>query len=247
MASNTRVDVGTGNSLEEKEFTIRLRPWKLLKFSLFLILLLGVFFLGRWSINPPELGLNGLITGNSTLGIEKTAETAATEVKTAVPETPKTTVTEVVAPVTAAAVVATVNDTANSLEALEANETIITKYTKVNLELINANVEWKETWGKVMRIGYRISNNEAGTIKPAKLEMLMEGYEDLTKEITLPASAKIIKAGQSYAGINPLVSGFAYASKATGDLATVKITLVLKDAKGIIIATTSKDMDLRGK
>ncbi len=240
MANNTKVFVGEGSTLNDKEFIIKFRPWKLLKFALFLILLLGVFFLGRWSINPPELGLIGLITNNSTTDKVETAAPA----KTVEPETPATAATEVAAPATTVATTTETATTENSAE--EVNETIITKYSKVSLELINANVDWKETWGKVVRVGYRVSNNEAGTIKPAKLEMLMEGYEDLYKEVTLPASAKTIKAGQSYAGTNPLVSGFSYTSKMAGDLATVKITLVLKNANGIIIATTSKDMDLRG-
>lgn len=233
---------GDEHKMNEKVVTIKLRPWKLFKAAIIFIVLLGVFILGRWSVDPPEINipsinLLGLFTADKNAA-EKAVETApAPKVTTPAEET---TVAET--PVRNTSVVETAAETPAA-----SNESIITKYTKVTIELIDTAIEWKETWGKVIRIGYRINNLEAGTIKPENLVMMMEGYEDMEKSIPLPASAKNIKAGTAVGFTSTIPNGFAYSPKTVGDLKKVRIMIYLKNAEGVAIASAAKDMDLSAK
>ena len=175
------------------------------------------------------------------------AEPADTEtVNTTAAETTITTATETNASTTSTPTAAAVAEPA----AEPVEEPIITTYSKVSLSLSGINIEWKETYGKMTKISYKIVNKEAGTVQPSYFIMLVEGYDTgedkIEKRIDLPKNSQSIKSMKAVSSVATIENGFSYSVLETGDLASVQITLQLYDAAGVLITTVNKNMDLSG-
>ncbi len=117
-------------------------------------------------------------------------------------------------------------------------------YHKVALAIPRVVTDWRGTWGKIMQVDYTIVNNEEGTIKPSYLVIMAEGYDDRQKEIPLPTSSRIIKAGKSSASLVAIPNGFSYNEATTGDLAAVQLNFILFDVNKKPMASYSKNFDL---
>lgn len=227
-------DRETREKKPDREIHFSIKPWKLLKFFLVLVLLSGLFFTGRWSATGTE-GMFGFSASAPTaavvtekassppLAVEKAAEPAVKE--------------KVAAPVVAPPADAAKEDT---------TEEVITKYSKVALATSSVKLEWHETWGKIMQLVLTIKNNEAGTIKPSYLIMNVEGYDDFDKKIELPKTIQLIKAGEKIEGSVNVPNGFAYNKITTGDLATVKVLVKMYDEKDVVITSYEREFNLDG-
>ncbi len=217
----------------DREIHFSIKPWKLIKFFLVLVLLSGLFFGGRWSATGTE-GMFGFSGSAATAAVVTEKVTAPPPVVEKAAEPTKEVVT---APV--AAPVAEVPKT-------DSTEEIITKYSKVALATSSVKLEWHETWGKIMQLVLTIKNNEAGTIKPSYLIMNVEGYDDFDKRIGLPKTIQTIKAGEKIEGSVNVLNGFAYNQVTTGDLATVKVLVKMYDEKDVVITSYEREFNLNG-
>lgn len=239
---------------EEKTITLKIHPWRVLKYVLLAFVLIGVFFLGRWSVDPPATPSGFSISqwfnfssGADDEPAEKKAVTVVKAVNSAAPEkTPAESASKVNnTPLSTAPATLPVNNSDDD-ESSTTEKSVITKYTKVKLELVDVAIDWKETWGKISRISFRISNNEAGIVKVDHLAMVVQGYDDFEKLIPLPNSLKEIDAGKVISSTVPIPSGFSYSETSVGSLANAKITLIALDENKANMASTSKAIDLRG-
>ena len=239
---------------EDKEVTIKLRPWKVLKLGIALILLFGVFFLGRWSVDAsmPTFDTDDSFFTKAVKKADAVSGTAVATLKNNTASTASTTSAPVTTETAATVVNTTIaNDTVNDTSttgAAASTETLLTAYSggKIALSLNEVRKEWKGTWGKITHVDVTIKNNEVGTIQPGYFTMLVEGYEDVDKKITLPASAQELQAGKSYAAVIPVLAGFAYSSVTAGDLTNVKITLALFDVNNKQMTSFFREFNLQG-
>lgn len=233
---------------QEKEITIRLRPWKMVKGLMVLLVLLGIFFAGRFSAGgdssilpdfssyfSQDAGPSGLVTGDA-----KEAEEPETIPEAALVEQNETVETQLA-------------ESGNVTEAAEevsnAPEEIVDKeYSKVTLSLDGVYKDWKGTWGKIKGVKYTITNNEAGTIKPHHFAMIVEGYEDGEKHFDVSYTSQRVKAGQSLSDEAAVSGGFAYSAVSIpdGDLSKVRISLFLLDEDSETIAVVHQEVDLSG-
>lgn len=217
----------------DREIHLSIKPWKLFKFFMVLVLLSGLFFTGRWS----AAGTEGMF------GFSDSAPTAAvvTEKVTAPPP-----VVEKAAEPTKEAVTAAVTTPIAEVPKTGTSEAIITKYSKVALATSSVKLEWHETWGKIMQLVLTIKNNEAGTIKPSYLIMNVEGYDDFDKRIDLPKTIQTIKSGEKIEGTVNVLNGFAYNKVTTGELGTVRVIVKMYDDKDTVITSYEREFNLDG-
>ncbi|MBI4152232.1 hypothetical protein HY495_00850 [Candidatus Woesearchaeota archaeon] len=217
-----------------REIHVSIRPWKVLKFFLVLLVISSVFFAGRWSADGT--GVFSFSSDGPTAAAvseksgEKEAAPAATE---------KPAVDEAKLPEGEVKVEDSVSDVP---------EKVITKYSKVALAVTGVKKEWYDGWGKIVQLSVTIKNNEEGTIKPAYLVMNVEGYDDFDKRVPLPAKAQEIKAGVKLEEDVNIPNGFAYnpATKGIGDMSTVHIITRLYDERDVLITTFGTDYNLQG-
>ena len=235
-----------------KEITITLKPWKMVKGFLVLVLLLGLFFAGRFSAGEDsflpdfskyfsqDAGPSGLVTGDTNEAEETEAspevEVAASEEQNVIEEpTPVEESSE--------------NASEVAEEVPKAPEKIISEgYSKVTLSLDGVYKDWKGTWGKIKGVKYTITNNEAGTIKPHHFAMIVEGYEDGEKHFDVSYTSQRIKSGQVLVDEAAVSGGFAYSAVSIpdGDLTKVRISLILLDEDSETIAAVNQEVDLSG-
>ena len=141
-----------------KEITITLKPWKMVKGFLVLVLLLGIFFAGRFSAGEDSVlpdfskyfsqdaGPSGLVTGDTEA--EET-EASPAEVEVAAPEEQNK--TEELALVEESSE----NASETAEEVPKAPEKIISEeYSKVTLSLDGVYKDWKGTWGKIKGVKF---------------------------------------------------------------------------------------------
>jgi len=240
---------------QERELTIKIKPWKIVKGIFVLVLLLGVFFAGRFSAGEDSVlpdfstyfsqdtGPSGLVTGDA----PETEKTEAGQTETsevAAPEEQNK--TEGTAPVTESPE----NTSVAAEEVSKTPETIISEdYSKVTLSLDDVYKDWKGTWGKIKGVKYTITNNEAGTIKPHHFSMVVEGYEDGEKYFDVSYTSQRVKAGQVLADEAAVSGGFAYSAVSIpdSDLTKVRITLLLLDEDSEPMASVTREVDLSGQ
>ncbi|MEK6905964.1 MAG: hypothetical protein AABX24_06185, partial [Nanoarchaeota archaeon] len=204
-----------------KEITITLKPWKMVKGFLVLVLLLGIFFAGRFSAGEDSVlpdfskyfsqdaGPSGLVTGDTEA--EET-EASPAEVEVATPEEQNK--TEELALVEESSE----NASETAEEVPKAPEKIISEeYSKVTLSLDGVYKDWKGTWGKIKGVKYTITNNEEGTIKPHNFAMIVEGYEDGEKHFDVSYTSQRIKSGQVLVDEAAVSGGFAYSAVSIPD------------------------------
>lgn len=273
----------------EMNINIRLKPRRLVKGAILLLMLITVFYVGRFTAGPEE-ALTSASTGTvveakleAPVSTEATKETekeswttsltetvtgfvtgllpdfSADESKTDVQKT-ETTATTGTEPTSTATTEATSNTstaatieaptTAATAETAVEEEPVLTSYSKVAISLNDAIYDWKGTWGKITKIDYTIKNNEAGTVKPSYLIMLVEGYDTtenmIRKKISVPLSGQTIKAGQAYNQVANVPQGFAYNKITAGDLNDVRITLTLFDSADKQMGQFSGGFNLQG-
>ncbi|MDP3698074.1 MAG: hypothetical protein Q8R47_00655 [Nanoarchaeota archaeon] len=238
------------NKSPERQITITLKPWKLVKGVLMLVLLLGVFFAGRLTAGDDsfsfpgfstffsgDTGPSGLATGDAT---EAEGQEASTEAAEEVPaEQNKTEETQL----------------AEGEVTLPAEETddkpekfIDEGYSQVTLSLDGVYKEWKGTWGKIKGVKYTITNNEAGTIRPHHFSMIVEGYEDGEKHFDVGIASQRLKSEKTVGDEAAVSGGFAYSPVTIpdSDLTKVRISLFLLDVNGETMASVHKEVDLSG-
>jgi len=260
------------DSFLNKEVDIKFKPITVLHKSIFVLLLVVVFFLGRWSVDTSTLTSSAtVIDSDETAELAAPAETEDVETKedsdsfmtgfvTAVKgwftgeEEPETTVENTTAASNTTTTETTEDTTETATETTETEETveetlsepIITTYSKVALAISAVKIDWKDTWGKITQIDYTIKNNEAGTVKPSYLIMTMEGYDDYEKKINLPSTTQSMVAGKTVTEGVFVPKGFSYSQQTTGDLNSVTISFILYDANDKPMASFSKDFNLQG-
>lgn len=247
------------NKSPDKEITITLKPWKLVRGLLVLAVLLGVFFAGRFSAGEGSVlpdfstyfssdsGPSGLATGDT-----KEAEKQEASKEAVAKEVPaEESVTEETQP--AESELAEAEKAAE--EALPVEETedkpekfVDEEYSQVTLSLDGVYKDWKGTWGKIKGVKYTIANNEVGTVRPHHFSMIVEGYEDGEKQFDVGIASQRIKSEQTVSDEAAVSGGFAYSPVTIpdSDLTKVRISLFLLDVNGETMASVHQDVDLSG-
>ena len=230
----------------DKEMSIKINPRGFLKFCAIMVVLMLVFFAGRFSTGTIEIsedngswltGFGSWLTGSfsgvdSVDAITKDTETVekVNADELVIKEEPKVIPTEV----------------PKVKETSDEPEIIITKYAGSQLILNNVKVDWKDTWGKIIQLDYTIINGEDGTIKPSYIGFKVEGYGEFEKKMPLPTSGKTVKKDQRFEAITNVPKGFAYKESTTGDLGSVNVIANLYDANDNVIGTSIGDFSLKG-
>ena len=230
----------------DKEMSIKINPRGFLKFCAIMVVLMLVFFAGRFSTGTIEIsedngswltGFGSWLTGSfsgvdSVDAITKDTETVekVNADELVIKEEPKVIPTEV----------------PKVKETSDEPEIIITKYAGSQLILNNVKVDWKDTWGKIIQLDYTIINGEDGTIKPSYIGFKVEGYGEFEKKMPLPTSGKTVKKDQRFEAITNVPKGFAYKESTTGDLGSVNVIANLYDANDNVIGTSISDFSLKG-
>ena len=219
---------------QPREITIPINPKAMLKWLSFIVLLTAVFFVGRFSAG----GFTDAPTAN-VVAVEEVAEVIeAAQVESVVEETPEPVVEEVV------------EEPEPEPEPVveETPEVVVTQYSsKVTIGMEDIDAKWFGTWGKINGFNLALKNEEPGTVKPASMVMLLEGYNDLEKEIVIPAELFSIKSGETKIAPVTIEGGFSYHPKTVGNLEKVRVQLILRDADGTIIRGFAEDMVLPGE
>jgi hypothetical protein len=200
----------------------------------------GIFMLGRFSAGAEDISLLGL-----TIGVDDTKAEEQPEVKEAAPAEvkPAEVAASEPAPAPAPASAPAAAPAAAATAEASVPAPVTTSYTASTLTLNDYNLEWKETWGRITKLQVTIHNKEAGTIKPDHIIMTVLGYE-YEKKIPLPTSLKSIAPGKALMTWVVVPGGFSYSPVTAGDLSKVKITLVLRDEFDNPISTISGAYDL---
>ena len=249
---------------------LTISPRKLLKWGIIILVLLCVFFLGRYSaggncdtiatdssvveVAAVNSDVDGASVDDGTIskvgGFFKSLFSGSTTTGGATAE--NNTTTEIGEVDTASAEDTTEDTTeevvAKAVETTEKDaEPVITTYNKVALSLGDVSIDWKGTWGKIKSFQYTIKNNEAGTIEPDHFAMLVEGYDDFEKVVPLPKSSQSLSSDVVASSYATVPSGFSYSELSTGDLSSVDVTIIMYDESGKEMAQVKKSVDLTGE
>ena len=254
-------DTQNKKGLMNKEVTLRFNLGRILKLLFIVCLLVGVFFIGRWSqeqageeksavaVDKGPNFLERLFARDESPDEPKTvAQTEVIESNTAKNSSNQSSTPPTPAPSTPAPVVATPAAPANVTAAPAQPETIITAYPSgtMAMTLTGVKKEWFETWGRINILEVSFRNNAQGTIKPSYITMIVEGY-DYDKKVPLANGDPIvIKAGQTKSLFVTVPGGWAYNKVTAGDLKSVQVTIVLFDEADVQMASDRKEMNLEG-
>lgn len=255
----------------ELNINIKINPKKIFKFFTFVILLVFVFSLGRFTadlggaatagtgntLSASSFSLTGWFAGiggddeeetETTAAAEEVAEETVAAEEAAAAEEPVAEVETAGAETAEETEEAAAEEEAEEEEEVEEDEIIITSYSQVAVSLTGVQKQWKGTWGKITHISYTIKNSEEGTIKPSYFMMNVEGYNEEAekKKITLPASSQDVKAGQIASGTVAVPGGFNYNQKSVGPLENVRVTVILYDGTNKPMASYTKEYNLQG-
>ncbi len=219
----------------EREIRIKVNPHKLGKAALLVLLLVGIFLLGRFSADP-DIGIQGLFTGVDELeeAVEEVEEEPKKEEVKAEPvkkEEPK------------------VEEKPKEKPKKEESksEKVITKdYSSVKVEVSKPSFKWMETWGRLEKITFTITNGEDGTIKPSYAIMVIKGY-DYEKNIPMPGGLQEIRSGKGLETAVTIPGGFPYSDSQAGvDVTAVQVTVDLYDEKANLMDTFTGSFNLQG-
>ncbi len=240
FADDDDVKTEKGKILDKSiDLKFNLNPRKVLKFSLIVLLLLGIFFLGRFSADG-SMGFLG-ITGASSTADEALAEEPAVKepvVEETVKEAPKEEEVKKEEPVKEEVKVAEKEESSGPEKIINSD------YSSITLGIEKVGYKWMDTWGRITSLEVLISNDEDGTIKPDKIMMVVKGYE-YEKEVPLPFTLKSITKGKALSTVIDVPGGFPYASPDAGkDLNAVHITFSLFDKKGKLMDQIAGTHDL---
>lgn len=247
---------------KEVDINIKINPRKILRYSIYVVVLLFVFSIGRFTADTGggaeiavadsgSFSLTGWFAG---IGGDDNEE------ETEVEEVPPEEVVEEEPPAEEEIVEedpideeTPVEEEVVEEEVADEDEIIITSYGGVAVSINRVDKEWKGTWGKITKLSFTIKNSEVGTIKPDHLMMTVEGYKEASEQRKIPLSveARNIKAGQSYSGEAAVPSssggsagGFNYHPSTTGRLENVRISVILMDDTSKPMASFTKEFNL---
>lgn len=229
---------------EKKEITITLNMgtiFKLLRGVFVLLLVGGVFMLGRYSVdwNLPsfDFGSTGATTaGEKAVAEETTPPAPETTTEAAAPEpVPEVAPAEVAAPETSAEGTAPATD-----------ENVVNTYNNVELTLDDMVYTWdaEGASGKITAIAYSLINGESGTIKPRYFILTMDKYEDKERKTTLDTKSRSVAAGETSKRKAEVANGFSYAKSQLGDMSAVAITVQFFDAGDKLVASKTGNFKL---
>lgn len=220
-------------SLMDKEVHLRINPKQLMRIGLVVIVLMGVFFLGRLSANNFEL------TGLATSEAQTVEAEPSIEAKTATVQED-----EKLSPGEASALEPTNEQELPTTE--EVKESIYSgPYKKVSIDVRGIDFEWKDTWGKILGFTYSIRNDEEGTIQPSYFLVMLEGYKDQDRRATLSEVNQKVKPGQIQAGTITLEKSFNYNEATAGNLDSVKVSVILFDVNLKAMASHHQEFNLK--
>lgn len=243
-------DQNKKSKLMEDEIYIKIRPRTIIKSLSYVLLFVVVFYLGRFSVDAPDLSLTTSLFDKSSEPAKETAPATEKKMTSSIP-TVGAAVTEPVKEEQKA--VETTNPTpeppTTTTESTEKHEEkVVTSYSKVAIAITSVKTDWKETWGKITQVTFTLKNNEEGTVKPSYIIMTVEGYTDdgSKKKMNLLPTAQKVPAGKSISASTVVPSGFAYSAATAGNLENVNIAVVLFDENGKAMASFAKDFNLKG-
>lgn len=227
------------SSLLEKELHFKLNPRKIGKVGLIILIMVGIFILGRISAGSFDL------TGFTVTTNENTEEPAP-EVQETVEEEKEPVAEEQAEAAEEKEPVAEEQPEAVEGEPVVEQTIMSAPYGHVTIDVPTIDFEKKgELWGKIKSINFVIKNNEKEAIKSNYFKIMIEGDKDREQKIPLSASTQIISAAGRISG-NAVIpeNGFNYNQATTGPLSHVKLTFVLFDASEVAMASFSKEYDL---
>ncbi|MBS3139530.1 hypothetical protein J4479_00855 [Candidatus Woesearchaeota archaeon] len=212
---------------KDREIRIKLNPGRIGRVGLVVVVLLAVFFLGRLSANNFEL--TGLTTTEAVVEPSQPKEVLPEETVTE----PKTKLKEESEPA--------VED--------KSNEPVVETYKNTKISLNDLEVQWQDTWGKIIALDYSIINGEPGSITPGYFLIMVEGYEDVEKKATLSSELQMIRSGETQSGKVTLDKPFGYNEKEAGNLESVTVRVILFNNDEEVpkaMASAQKDLNLKG-
>ncbi len=223
----------------QKEVNVKFKPIAVLKVLLLVMLLVASFTVGRFTADTGAVVEEGITTAAVIEPVEEEVETELEPLPEKVQLLPDVEEEVQEEPV--------VEEEPVEAEEEVVDEDIITDYTSVKIVLNGIETDWRDTWGKITQMDITITNNEAGTIKPYQVELLVEGYDDISKKAVLPLSAQTIPSGESVRKVLFVPhGGFAYSEITAGDLGNVLLSVSLEDANGKPMAGYSSGFGLEG-
>jgi hypothetical protein len=227
----------------DKEVTLKFNARKTLKYTIVVVVVLLVFFLGRLSVGDSSNA--GFSFGSFFDGSDKDVEAGDVDSGDDV-EADETESEEVTPPEEEVPEPVVEPKVAEEPPVVEENEEIISDYSAVTVDINDAKIDWKETWGKITDIDYTITNGAGGSIKVDYFILTLPSYEDLEKKMVLPESKKLIKSKTKLSSLVKVPNGFGYRESVTGALSSVPVSLTLFDGFGVQVATVTKSLNLQG-
>ncbi len=219
----------------------------ILSVVLAVVVISGAFLAGRY-VFPSGTSLADFASAAAVVGVSKddsvsttteledsSKEDTSTDTPVAEPETTEETADET-----------TEETTDEAAETDTADEVVITKdYANVVLEFTRTPAfEWKGTWGKITTIYYTLTNNEAGTIKPATFRLTAEGYDtaDFIKTADVPKIDGVLSAGEvAKHGVDIKLQ---YSESITNPT-NLRLTFQLFDKDGNLIDAVTEEFNLK--
>jgi len=237
----------------DREIHIKVRPKTILKSMMWIVIFSLVFFAGRWSVDG--INTTGLVTADNVVKETAAEEFSLSEFVNGASGTTANTNSETITTETnivesttenqlSGSTISEVNEAVTPVVEDKSNEAIVTTYNNVDVTIKKVLFDWKETWGKITKIEYKIINNEAGTIKPDHFTLLLEGYPDFEKVIPLPPGSTTVRSKTAIETVVDVPGGFAYNEITAGDLSSLLVTLVLYDNEGRVIDTIAETHNL---
>ena len=258
---------------DEREITIKIKPRKIIQVTLIILILLVVFYLGRFSAGDSlgdswsgfDLNWNFSSSNNNDTEVnveidtvaepapEDVSDTAETsdnaETNSAVESSAAKSSTEESTTSDSNATDETTDVAADSTDSTGATleeQGFTTTYDDVSITLDSIEHEWKGTWGKITTVSFTIKNKENGPVKMDHLGMTVEGYGEFEKVLPISASVQQVQKMTQVSSKVGVPSGFGYKAVAAGDLSNVQITIVLYDAESGKMGTATKEFNLGG-
>jgi len=227
----------------EREIVIRISPRRALKLLMVVLILVSTFYLGRLSADPSEINLSGFsiasLFAKDNNSSAKKATPSVAKVEAVAPATTTETMQET-------AVEAVSADAPADAVAVPADSTeYATKYGKQVAAIEEVKTTWLGTWGKITDVTYTVKNDDPQPIKASYLKLMVEGYDDYEKKVTIPVSLQVVEGSSKKQVTVKVPQGFAYNPTTAGDLNGVTVTVALYDGADAGISTVTKEVALK--
>lgn len=239
--------------LLDKKIKITFKLKNLLSITfIILIFIIGILIGIRLNKNPLEEGLD--LDENQSITTQPSLNTSANsleDTETITNDTNNTSTGELINNENSTTTNTTNTNTTTNSSSQTGNSTgcpnasYVSNYNNVFLDVRGVEYEWHDTWGKITKVMFTITNSEEGIIQPVKFTYYLDGYQNqdppYTKEEKLLSSHQSLCPGQEVEAA--FLSEYLY-NQAVIDPEQAVLVLTLLDDDGGLIKETSQTLDL---